>query len=230
MDSRGKLIVIEGTDKSGKETQAKLLVERMRKEGLSVEYYSFPRYNQLFGGLIGQYLNGDFGKKEDIPPEFVALLYSLDRYQIKKELEDKLRDGVNLVVDRYSQSNMAHQSAKLRAGPEQNEFLQWVKVVESRLPKPFRKVFLNMPLEVAEKLMMKEGEEKKHKHGKIDQHERDVEHLMKARAIYQRMQQHEDDWIQIICAVKSGNEFKAKQKDEIHEELWLALRKFFIKK
>ncbi len=225
MAKKGFLIAIEGTDSSGKATQAQLLVERLQRRGFVVELVSLPRYHEFFGGLVGKYLAGEFGPKEDLPPEFTALLYALDRYHLKNELERKLSVGVNFVFDRYKASNLAHQGAKYLKKTDQDEFVKWLKIAEGRLPKETAMVFLNMPEEAAQKLMNGKDRQKDYRNGKCkDQHESDIAYLARTRDIYRRLARKEK-WVWIDCAFKDGKEWIVRSKEEISAELWQKIQK-----
>src|SRR5918992_1792925 len=103
----GFLVAIEGIDGSGKGTQAALLAERARTEGLDVASFSFPRYGEsAFSGLIADYLNGALG---EVRPELAALLYAGDRFSARAELLQALADHDLVVLHRYVASNLPHQ-------------------------------------------------------------------------------------------------------------------------
>ncbi|MBU0636162.1 hypothetical protein KKE06_04005, partial [Candidatus Micrarchaeota archaeon] len=226
--SRGKLIAIEGTDSSGKATQAKLLVERLQRRGFAVELVNLPRYHEFFGGLVGRYLAGEFGSKEELPPEFAALLYSLDRYHLKKELEHKLDLGITFVFDRYTASNLAHQAAKYKNKKEQERFVKWINFVEGRLPKPSATIFFNLPEEAAQKLMNGKDRKEEYRKGKTkDIHEADIEYLKRTRIIYKRLARKQK-WVWIDVAFKDGKEWVVRSKEEISEETWKKLVKKMV--
>ena len=90
---RGKLIVIDGTDGAGKETQTKLLEERLNAEGIHVIKYSFPNYDSIYGKMISQYLQGDFGKSTEVHPKLASILYALDRGMVADEMTGHLESG-----------------------------------------------------------------------------------------------------------------------------------------
>ena len=131
----GKLIVIEGTDSSGKETQAKKLIERLTMEGIPCETMVFPRYQTPTGRIVGQcYLGkknlgkGDtawFGDADSLNPEIASLYYAADRMAAKEEILEIINSGTHLVLDRYVESNMAHQGGKEenseKENPEENQ-------------------------------------------------------------------------------------------------------------
>ena len=119
--SRGKLIVIEGTDCSGKETQSNMLLERLKKDGLKLEKKSFPMYDTPTGYVLGACLLGKPHMGEcifpegttNVPPKVAALYYAADRLYNIETINKLLDDGVTVILDRYVESNMGHQGAKI---------------------------------------------------------------------------------------------------------------------
>ena len=187
---KGKLIVIEGTDCSGKETQTKLLMSRLREEGINVNNFSFPNYNSPTGKIIG----GPYLGKENIGPSFfeegasnvdpkvASLYYAADRkYNIEK-LEFLLNNGANLILDRYIYSNMAHQGGKIKDKEKRNNMYEWLYNLEFNLlelPKPDLAIYLHMPTEKAAVL--------KNNRESLDAHEKDENHLKNAEQAYQEL-------------------------------------------
>ncbi|MFH0835830.1 MAG: thymidylate kinase [Candidatus Micrarchaeota archaeon] len=217
---KGKLIVIDGVSASGKKTQTRMLVERLSREGVKAEKIHFPTYNSTpYGGLVSNYLKGEFGPRKDIPPEIAAIFYAIDRYQLKDELFKKLEHGVTLVLDRYSQSNYAYQTAELN-GDEKRELKEWLLVLESRLPQADAVVFIDVPLEVTQQLL-KERDVKNEllKPGETDIHESDRLYEAKVRDTYLELA-NELGWIVVNGA--SGNELKS--REDIHREIYRALK------
>ncbi len=210
---KGKIIVIEGTDASGKYTQSKLLVESLEKMGKDVVFFSFPRYETFFGKLVKKYLQGEFGSLKEVKPELASLLYSLDRYDALPEIESLLRQEKVVVCDRYIASNVAHQAAKFE-GIERKKFIKWVESVESRLPKPDLTIFLDLPVEVSAKLMHLRKREK-------DIHELDLDYLRKTRQVYVELSE-KGNWSRIECV--SG--FGIKSREEIHKLVLEKIQEF----
>ena len=216
----GKIIVLEGLDSSGKATQAKLLEEKLEKNKIKTKTYSFPRYNEFFGKLIAKYLKGELGKKEVLSEEFVSLLYSLDRYEIKKEIEEKLSQEFTLIMDRYYTSNFAFQTAKFESKEKRKEFIEWLKKIESKMPAPDLVFFLDIPVEFSQKLM-DSRKQKDYMKEKKDIHEKDLDYQKKVREMFLWLCEKEENWVKISCV---SNE-KLKSKEEISEMLWQAIQK-----
>ncbi len=210
---KGRIIVIEGVDASGKHTQSNLLAERLEKEGKQVSLFSFPRYDTFFGKLVTKYLQGEFGSLKKVKPELASLLYSLDRFDAMPEIEKLLRQGRVVVCDRYIASNIAHQAAKFQDS-EQKKFIEWIESVESRLPKSDLTIFLDLPVEVSAKLMHSRKREK-------DIHELDLDYLKATRQVFVKLCE-KGNWSRIECASDSG----IKSRAEIHKLVWEKVEEF----
>ena len=181
---KGKLIVIEGTDCSGKETQSNLLIEKLKSDGIRIEKFSFPNYNSPTGRIIGgPYLgksyicDGWFPEgAPNVDPKVSALYYAADRLYNIDKIKFLLDNGVNVILDRYVYSNMAHQGGKLDNMSDRNSMYDWLDNLEFNLlslPKPDISVFLHMPFEFS--LILKKNREED-----MDQNEKDKNHLINA--------------------------------------------------
>ena len=214
----GKLIVIEGTDSSGKQTQAELLYEKYKKMGKKVMKVTFPNYESPSSAPVKMYLNGEFGENVgEVNTYAVSTMFAVDRYASFKTIWEKFyNDGGIIISDRYTTSNMVHQASKMDDKVEKDGYLEWLAELEYErmgIPKPDMVVFLNMPTEMAYKLMEKRknkitGEDKK------DIHENDREYMQKSHdnACYIA---NKYSWKEIMC-VKGG---ELKTIDEIGNEV-----------
>lgn len=181
---RGKLIVIEGTDCSGKETQSNLLIEKLKSDGIRIEKFSFPNYNSPTGKIIGgPYLGKSYicegwfpEGAPNVDPRVSALYYAADRLYNIDKINFLLDNGVNVILDRYVYSNMAHQGGKLDNADDRHAMYDWLDNLEFNLlslPKPDISVFLHMPFELSLTL-------KKNREEDLDQNEKDRNHLINA--------------------------------------------------
>lgn len=220
----GKLIVIEGTDSSGKETQTKKLYERLKKNKKNVIKISFPNYESPACEPVKMYLAGEFGDKaQEINPYPVSAMYAIDRYaSYKKDWGEFYSSGGIIITDRYTTSNMVHQASKLSDKEEKKSYLEWLCDLEynkMELPKPDVVIFLNMPSEMAQKLMLERknkitGEKEK------DIHEKDYEYLKNSyeNACFIAKQ---EKWVEIECVIDG----KLKSIEEIGEEIYKIVEK-----
>ncbi len=218
--TKGKLIVIEGIDGSGKGTQASLLLDIFNKlvQNSAIKV-TFPEYtNNFFGREVGLYLNGAFGT--DVNPKFASLLYALDRFETKPKIEEALNNGVTVISDRYVSSNIAHQSLKLPK-EERPEFMKWVDEVEYKilgLPRPDLTIFLNIPPEVSFRLIELK-DKRNYTDKKKDIHEADINHLKEAHEIYSLQVKTFPNWVEINC-VENG---ELKSIQEISHDVLAAI-------
>ena len=183
MDKKGKLIVIEGLDGSGKATQAQRLFETLQAEGVSVRKISFPNYESDSSALVRMYLRGDFGSDpSDVNAYAASSFYAADRYAgYKADWGPFYEAGGVLVADRYTTSNAVHQCSKLPEA-EWDSYLDWLFHYEYELlgiPAPDAVVYLKVDPEVSQRLMTGryKGEE-----SKKDIHERNVAYLERSAA------------------------------------------------
>ena len=184
MERNYKLIVIEGVDSSGKQTQSKLLKENLLKMGKNVVNIEFPNYAHVSSSVAKMYLNGDFSSDpQGVSPYMASLLFAVDRVaSVKVTWKDLFEDGNIVIADRYTTSNMVHQASKLDDINEKNEFLNWVYDIEYGklgLPEPDMVIFLDMPVQNAMELMKKRANKIDNSAVK-DIHERNEAYLTKS--------------------------------------------------
>ena len=175
----GKLIVLEGTDGSGKATQTARLLARLESEGVRCRKIEFPRYDEESSALIRMYLGGAFGDRpEDVGPYAASTFYAVDRYaSYKQDWGNFYRDGGVVLSDRYTTSNAVHQGCKV---PEADlgAFFDWLydfEYVRLELPKPDLVIYLDVDIETS-LARMRRREAKNHTHADI--HEKDSDYLL----------------------------------------------------
>lgn len=203
MPPRGKFIVLEGIDGSGKRTQLDMLARAFADRNSPCALISFPRYDGFFGQLVAQFLNGDFGPLKSVDPHFSALLYAGDRLESKPDLEAHLAAGRTVLSDRYIGSNLAHQGARV-APAKRDEFLDWLLHLEYDvydLPREDLVVYLRVPPSVAQALVARKGA-RGYTKKKRDLQEASLAHLDAASEVYDRLAERHN-WRTIDCAVKA---------------------------
>ena len=187
MPARGKFIVLEGIDGSGKRTQLDMLAQAFASREVPFAQISFPRYDGFFGKLVARYLNGEFGSLEAVDAHFSALLYAGDRLEAKPIIESSLASGKILLADRYVGSNLAHQGARI-SSEKRAEFLQWLEQLEYQvyaLPAEDLVIYLHVPPSIAHRLV---GQKTARDYTKLqrDIQESNVAHLQAASEVFIR--------------------------------------------
>ncbi len=210
-----KLIVIEGTDCSGKQTQSDLLKLNLSCNGYNVFKTQFPMYDTPTGRIIGEcYLgktrNGFFNEgATNVDPKVASLYYAADRLYNIDVIKNNLKDN-HVILDRYIDSNLAHHGAKIIDRVEREEFYKFIETLEYellQLPKPDIRILLYMPTEYAKTL--KEGRQEIQ-----DQHEADEDYLKRAENVYLEIAKRNNFFV--INCVRDG---KIRDIQDIQEEL-----------
>ncbi len=219
MLKHGKLIIFEAGDGSGKETQTKLLTDRLVEAGYPVRKIAYPDYESESSALIKMYLKGDFGSRPgDVSPYVASTFYAVDRYaSYKREWEVFYQQGGIVLADRYTTSNMVHQAAKIEEEAEKIKFLNWLTDFEFtlfKLPSPDAVFFLDMPPAYAQQLMRDRankitGEQQK------DIHERDAAYLERSYHTSEWLA-NRYGWYKIPCVL--GEEIRTTQ--DIHQDIY----------
>ena len=212
----GKLIVLEGTDGTGKSTQFDLLLKRLEREGTALRHVRFPRYDQPSSALIRMYLNGAFGSDPDAVNAYAAsTFYAVDRYaSYVQDWGADYRAGNLILCDRYTTSNAVHQGGKVPP-QERQAFFQWLYDLEycrMGLPKPDLVLLLDMPTALSEQLMRRREAAT---HTKADIHEADSDYLARCRQTAREAAAFYG-WTVISCA-RDG---KLRTKEDIHQEIF----------
>ncbi len=199
MPARGKFIVLEGIDGSGKRTQLDMLARALKAHGVDFAQVSFPRYDGFFGKLVARFLNGEFGPLDSVDPHFSALLYADDRLEAKPEIEAHLAAGRTVIADRYIGSNLAHQGARVPRA-KRTAFLAWLKQLEYEihaLPHEDLVIYLHVPAAAAHRLVAKKGV-RGYTKKKRDIQESNLAHLEAASQVYDDLA-HQQNWMKIEC-------------------------------
>ena len=200
--SNGLFLIIEGSDGSGKSTQYKLLVERLKSEGLKVKEIKFPRYDEEASYFVRKYLKGEYGSADALGPYVPSLFYALDRYDGGKQIQAWLDEGFVVLADRYISANKAHQGQKIEDKNARLTYYDWLDQLEFEMlgiPKPDLNIVLTLPHEVAIELIKKRGSDQA-----VDIHDADPEHLRRANESYKELCGIYPDTFTHIECIKDG--------------------------
>ena len=215
-----KLIVIEGTDGSGKSTQFRLLTERVAAEGREFQKLVFPQYSEPSSALIRMYLGGEFGTKpSDVNAYAASAFYAVDRFASYKKVWGEWYEKGGLVLsDRYTTSNAVHQASK-EPEDKQLEYLKWLYEFEYDklgLPCPDLTIYLDVPTDFTEKMMRSREAAT---NTQADIHEKDLAYLATCRRMGKKAAQYYG-WTVIDC-VRDG---QMRSIEDIHEEIYRHVR------
>lgn len=229
---KGKFIVFEGIDGSGKSTQMKLLVKRLEKEGYDVVTIDFPQYGQKSAGPTEEYLNGRYGASLDVGPYRASALFAVDHYDGSFKIKEWLKKGKIVVSDRYFQSNIGHQGGKIKDKKERKKFLKWLYGLELGIfgiPNPDITLILKVPPRVSQVMVGNINDEKKKARKKLylgnkkrDLHEKDINHLIDAERSYlEAAKEFPKDFTLVDCMERE----ELLSPEIIHQKVWKIVNK-----
>jgi dTMP kinase len=185
--------IIDGGDGSGKKTQTYKAKEELEKRGYSVKIFDFPQYEKPSCAIVKNYLSGKFGNPEEAGPYKGSIGFSVDRFFVKDELYDAIKNYDVVLTNRFVSANMIHQGGKIKDITERENFLKWIENLEYKalgLPKPDLTIYLKVSPETSMNLVEKRGEKK-------DIHE-NLEHLTDSYNAAQYLAETRN-WITIEC-------------------------------
>lgn len=224
---KGKLIVIDGIDGSGKTTQIKFLVKRLKKEGKTVKTVDFPEYyKNFFGAFIGHCLSEQYYNFLSVHPKIASILYAADRFESSDKIKKWLKQGKIVICNRYVSANQIHQGGKIKNTKKRNDFIKWLDKMEYevfKIPKPDIILYLSLPINIVLKLL-KNRESGKMKREylkkKSDVHENDVNFLINSQKSALKLVKEIPNFIKIECSGKN----KILSREIIAEKIWQILK------
>lgn len=199
----GKLIVFEGGDGTGKATQAKKLIEYLKKNNISYDTLDFPQYDSFYGKIVAQFLRGEFGALDEVSPYLASLTFAMDRLAAKKTIIKKLEDNKIVVANRYVTSNIAHQTSKFKDKKEADTFIKWIEkleYVENGLPKEDLVIYLSLPATLSSKLILQKNKRDYLKGKKTDIQESNLDYIRNTNNLYENLAKRYPNWEKINCA------------------------------
>jgi dTMP kinase len=225
---KGKLVVIDGTDGSGKGTQTELLLKYLDSNNIRNKYIDFPRYYTSFHGqMVGRYLAGEFGSLESSSPYLTSLFYAMDRLTARDEIVDWLEEGNTVVANRYTTSSMAFQTARVE-NDKRDEFIKWLydmEYKEHKLPKEDLVLFLYVPVEISQKLIDQKASRDYVAGKKKDINEANVAYQKEVLSLYLELAKKNKHWEVIKCVDSKG---KLLSIEKVHDKVIEALKKHEI--
>lgn len=223
----GKIIVIEGTDCSGKETQSKLLKSYLEQNGIKVATFSYPQYNTPTGKIIGGPLLGKpsicpswFNNYVEVDSKVASLYFAADRRASLPVLKELINNNEIVIIDRYIYSNMGHQGSKIEDKEERLKMYKFLETLEFdllELPRPDLVIFLYLPYSYGEEL-------KKNRVETLDEAEKSQTHQIKSERTY--LELTEIYGFEKIDCFTNGT---VKTREEINKEVILHVKKLTLK-
>lgn len=216
-NNKGKFFVIEGTDASGKTTQADLLVKHLVDSGYDVALFDFPRYQEDSSYFVREYLAGNYGSADEVGPYTATVFYALDRFAASAKIKQALDDGKVVLSNRFAGSNMAHQGTKFANTEERRGFFIWEDNLEFQMlgiPRPTASIVLRVdPQTILQLLEIRSGDDNRKK----DIHEADPSHIKRAVEVYDDLTSlFPKDFIRIDC-VRNNTLLK---REQVHDLVW----------
>jgi len=225
MSNKGKFIVIDGTDGSGKATQIELLAERLRRSGLDVAIADFPQYNTKSAGLIEEYLSGKYGSPEEVGPYRASIFYAADRYDASFKIRRWLEQGKIVISNRYVTANLGHQGGKIADPLSRKHYFDWLYRLEYEIfniPRPDLNIILHVPAEISQALA--NGRKKVDWAGKTtDIHQESLEHLKNAERTYLEIARNFPNFALVDCAANG----RLLSREQISDLVWDKMARLF---
>lgn len=226
-NKKGKLIVIDGTDGSGKATQVELLRKRLTKEGKTVKVVDFPEYyKNFFGAFIGHCLKEQYYNWINIHPKIASIAYAADRFESKGEMEGWLKKGYIVIANRYVSANQIHQGGKISSTKKREAYLKWLDQMEYgvfKIPRPNITLYLSLPIPVVLSLIEKRNKDLKRKYlgKKKDVHEASRSFLENSRKSALWLSKNLKNFSKVDCSVKG----EILSREAIHEMVYEKVKK-----
>lgn len=218
----GKLIVVDGTDGSGKATQTELLVKALKNEGRKVKIIDFPEYySNFFGKFIGHCLSEQYYNFVKVHPKIASVLYAADRYESKDKIRKWISGGNIVIANRYASANQIHQGGKIANTKKREAFIKWLEEMEYevfKIPRPDTVFYLSVPIPIVLRLIAERNKKnsRNYLNKKKDVHEKDVKFLENSRKSALWLTKTQKGWIKIECAPNG----KLETRENIHKEIY----------
>jgi dTMP kinase len=225
---KGKLIVIDGTDGSGKATQVAYLTQHLKKEGYKVKVVDFPEYyKNFFGKFIGHCLSEQYYNFLNVHQKIVSVLFAADRWESSKEMKEWLEKGYVVIANRYVSANQIHQGGKIKSSKKRADFMKWLNQMEYEvfeLPRPDITLYLSLPIKIVLELLEKRNSSKMKREylkKKKDVYESDMDFLINSRKSALKLVKENPNFIKIECSEKG----KILTREQVHDMVYKVVKK-----
>ncbi|MGH2564887.1 MAG: dTMP kinase [Ginsengibacter sp.] len=231
MAKKGKLIVVDGTDGSGKTTQIKLLFNHLKKDGKKVKVVDFPEYySNFFGKFIGHCLSEQYYNWTNIHPKIASIAYAADRWESSEKVKNWLKEGYIVLANRYVSANQIHQGGKIANVEKREAFIKWLNEMEYKvfkIPKPNAVFYLNLPINFILKLIKDRNKKivRAYVGKKKDIVEGDVKYLRNSSKSAMWLAKTQKGWVKIDCM----NGGAIRTREDIHKEIYKKVKKILQK-
>lgn len=221
-NKKGKLIVIDGTDGSGKATQVDLLTKRLKKDGYTVKNVDFPEYYEnFFGKFIGHCLSEQYYNFINVHPKIASVLYAADRFESKDKMKNWLDKGYVIIANRYVSANQIHQGGKIKNTKKRQAFIEWLDEMEYgvfNLPRPDVVFYLSVPFATSERMRIERNKTAKRNYlgNKKDVHEVDKEFQINSRKSAEWLAKTQKNYVKIDCTEHGV----LRSREDIHKSIY----------
>lgn len=222
-------LALDGNDGSGKATQARLLSERLAKEGITSLKIDFPGYDRnFFGAFVGECLAGQHGDFLRLDPKIASTLYACDRLESSPVIRSALAEGKVVIADRFASANQIHQGGKIPSEAEREAFMRWLDRMEHEVlgvPRPDLIIYLRVPVDVSLKLLTDKRKAKNQAlvDGEKDMVEEDRAYLENSRMTADWLLAHQPNWRLVECMEDGVLRTPAAISEDIWREVAKAL-------
>lgn len=231
MNKKGKLIVIDGTDGSGKATQVGLLVAHLKKDGYTVKTVDFPEYyKNFFGKFIGHCLSEQYYNFVKVHPKIASVLYAADRSESKGEMEKWLAKGYIVIANRYASANQIHQGGKIKSAKKRQAFIEWLDEMEYKIfkiPRPNAVFYLDLPVKLSKTLMKERNKNSTRSYlgNKKDLVEKDMEYIENSHKSALWLAKTQKNFLKIDCAPKGEILPRATIHEMVYKKVQILVKK-----
>ena len=225
---KGKLIVIDGTDGSGKATQVAYLTGHLKKDGHKVKVVDFPEYyKNFFGKFIGHCLSEQYYNFLGVHPKIASSLYAADRWESSKEMRSWLEKGYIVIANRYVSANQIHQGGKISSAKKRSDFIKWLDEMEYGvygIPRPDITLYLSLPLNIVLDLIKERNSSKMKRaylKNKKDISESDLDYQKNSIKSAIWLVKNVSNFIKIECSEKG----KILTREQVHDMVYKEIKK-----